>query len=68
MSACDTFDSADSRIHRKARRAFRVLVAPCVTVLLILGGLGQAEATGHGARAARKVEVRGTLALSLIHI
>ncbi len=62
MSLFETFTSTDARVHLRIRRAFRASLALIVTILLLSLGLGRADAVEHRARAAREVEVRGTLA------
>ena len=62
MSIFEALASADARVHLKIQRAARVALAVAVTVLFLLLGLGRAEAAEHRPRAAREVEVRGTLA------
>ena len=62
MSIFEALASTDARVHLKIRRAVRASLAVTVTVLLLSLGLGRAEAAEHRPRAARNVEVRGTLA------
>ena len=61
MSILDALASTDARVHLKIRRVVRASLALIVTVLLLSLGLGRAEAVEHRPRAAREVEVRGTL-------
>ena len=62
MSIADTSAPAHAAVRLKVCGAWRVFVTVLVTVLLLSPGLGRADAAERGARTARKVEVRGTLA------
>ena len=61
MSIFDTRDSTHARVNRQATRVFRGVLALIVTLLLLSLTLGRGNAA-EARPAARKVEVRGTLA------
>ncbi len=61
MTILETFGSTDARVHVDLRRVARASLALAVTLLLLSLGMVRADAADHRPRAAREVEVRGTL-------
>ena len=62
MSIFQALASTDARVHLTIQRTVRAALVLAVTVLLLVVGLGRADAAEPRTRAARNVEVRGTLA------